>query len=132
MHEAFARRRRWRREARGATAPAEPHAVPDADLDPERLAFSRELLALLEAAVFTLPDGQREVFMLRDVEGLSTSEAAASLELSEDAVKTRLSRARATLRRALFERAGLAAGEAFSFHRVRCDRMVTRVMQRIA
>ena len=44
--------------------------------DPERQAFGRELGALIEAAVDKLGDGYREVFMLRQVEGLSTAETA--------------------------------------------------------
>jgi predicted RNA polymerase sigma factor len=44
--------------------------------------------------------------VLRDVEGLSTAETAASLGVSDDVVKTRLSRARGALRRALLVRAG--------------------------
>lgn len=100
--------------------------------DPEREAFARELGRLLEAAVDTLPDGCREVFMLRQIEGLDTQETAESLGVSEDVVKTRLSRARAALRRDLFERAGLAAENAFTFQRPRCDRVVAAVFARIS
>jgi RNA polymerase sigma-70 factor (ECF subfamily) len=78
-----------------------------------------------------LPDGMREVFVLREVEGLSTADVAASLDISEDAVKTRLSRARGTLRRVLLERTGAAAPEAFRFYRPRCDRVVQQVLARI-
>ena len=105
----------------------ESHAAPD----PERQAFGRELASLIEAAVDTLPDGAREVFVLRDVEGLSTAETADCLSVSADVVKTRLSRARAALRRQLFERAGMAAANAFGFHRSRCDRIVAAVFERI-
>ena len=69
--------------------------------------------------------------MLRDVEGLSTAETAESLGVSEDVVKTRLSRARAALRRALLERTGAATADAFRFYRPRCDRVVANVMARI-
>jgi RNA polymerase sigma-70 factor (ECF subfamily) len=100
--------------------------------DPERQAFTGELRELLEWAIDTLPDGSREVFVLRDVEGLSTAECAASLSVSEDVVKTRLSRARAALRRALLERTGAVAAEAFRFYRPRCDEVVAEVMARIA
>jgi len=100
--------------------------------DPERQAFGRELAALLESAVDALPDGAREVFVLRQVQGLSTSETAEALGVSEDVVKTRLSRARAALRDDLFERAGLAAQNAFTFLGVRCDRIVAAVLDRIA
>ena len=99
--------------------------------DPEREAFARELGALLETAVDELPDGCREAFVLRQIEGLNTSETAEVLGVSEDVVKTRLSRAKAALRRDLFDRAGLAAENAFTFHQSRCDRIVAAVFARI-
>jgi RNA polymerase sigma-70 factor (ECF subfamily) len=101
------------------------------DDNPERLAFSGELRALLEWAIDRLPDGAREVFVLREVEGLSTAEVADALDVSEDVVKTRLSRARAALRRDLLERTGATAPEAFRFYRPRCDRIVAGVLARI-
>ena len=100
--------------------------------NPERQAFVTELRDLLESAIDELPDGAREVFVLRDVEGLSTAETAASLDVSEDVVKTRLSRARAALRQALLERAGATAADAFRFYRPRCDRVVAAVLARIS
>ena len=77
--------------------------------NPERQAFAQELRGLLEGAIDTLPNGMREVFVLREVEGLSTLEVAECLGVSEDVVKTRLSRGRATLRQLLLERTGAAA-----------------------
>ena len=100
--------------------------------DPEHQAVTAELRSLLEWAIDALPDGAREVFVLRDVEGLSTAETAASLGVSEDVVKTRLSRARATLRRSLLQRAGASAPDVFRFYRPRCDRVVAAVLARIA
>jgi RNA polymerase sigma-70 factor (ECF subfamily) len=111
---------------------AEMFMSSSAPPDPERQALSSELRALLECAIDGLPDGAREVFVLRDVEGLSTTEAAESLGVSEDVVKTRLSRARAALRCALLERTGATAPEAFRFYRPRCDRVVAAVMARIS
>jgi RNA polymerase sigma-70 factor (ECF subfamily) len=99
--------------------------------NPERQAFTGELRELLEWAIDGLPDGAREVFVLREVEGLSTAETAASLSVSEDVIKTRLSRARAALRRSLLERTGATASEAFRFYRPRCDRVVVQVLSRI-
>ena len=100
--------------------------------DPEQQAFTTELRSLLESAIDALPDGSREVFVLRDVEGLSTAETAASLGVSEDVVKTRLSRARAALRRILLEHAGASAADAFRFYQPRCDKVVADVLSRIA
>lgn len=100
--------------------------------DPERQAFAGELRELLEWAIDTLPGGAREAFVLRDVEGLSTADTADSLGVSEDVVKTRLSRARTALRRVLLERAGATAPDAFRFYRPRCDRLVSAVLSTIA
>ena len=103
--------------------------MSDPTNNPERAAVSKELRELLEGAIDELPDGAREVFVLREVEGLSTAEAAAALDVSEDVVKTRLSRARSALRRLLIERTGAAAPEVFRYYRPRCDRLVCRVLE---
>ena len=100
-------------------------------ITPERLAYAGEIRALVEAAIDELPDGAREVFMLRQVEGLSTAETAACLATTEDVVKTRLSRARSALRASLEARAGLVASSTFRFERPRCDRVVAAVLARI-
>jgi RNA polymerase sigma-70 factor (ECF subfamily) len=100
--------------------------------DPERQAFAGELRGLLEWAIDDLPDGGREVFIMREVEGMSTAEVAETLDVSEDVVKTRLSRARRSLRRSLLERTGESTPEAFRFYRPRCDRVVENVMAQIA
>ena len=99
--------------------------------NPEKEAFAREMRAILEDAVDALPDGYREVFMLRQVEGLSTAETAVCLGVSDDVVKTRLSRARAALRERLFDRVGATAASSFTFERPRCDRVVAAVLARI-
>lgn len=75
---------------------AEPmHDAPN----PEELAAARELRARLERAIRALDPKYREVFLLRDVEGLQASEAAKVLGISVDALKSRLHRARAAIRR---------------------------------
>jgi RNA polymerase sigma-70 factor (ECF subfamily) len=132
INEALARvRRRGRYEPFDELNPVETIMPASSVPDPERQAFTGELRDLLEWAIDALPDGAREVFVLRDVEGLSTAEAAAALGVSDDVVKTRLSRARAALRASLLERTGAAAAEAFRFERPRCDRVVAAVMARI-
>ena len=65
------------------------------EADPERQAYAQELRRVLESAVDALPDAYRTVFMLRDVEGLSTSETGEGLGLGEEAVKTRVPASRA-------------------------------------
>ena len=134
VNEALARaRRRGRYESLDDDAAVEPEAAMGAQRvpDPEQQAIGRELAGFVEEAIDRLPDGSREVFVLREVQGLNTAETADSLGISEDAVKTRLSRAKSTLRRDLLERAGIAAPAAFPFHQSRCDRLVAAVFARI-
>ena len=134
INEALARvRRRGRFEAfDDELSNVEPSMSSSPAPNPERQAFAGELKVLLESAIDELPAGMREVFMLREVEGLSTSEVAECLEVSEDVVKTRLSRSRATLRRLLMERTGATATDAFRFFRPRCDRVVGHVLAAIS
>jgi RNA polymerase sigma-70 factor (ECF subfamily) len=98
---------------------------------PESLAASAELARLLEEAIEDLPDGYREVVMMRDVEGMSTAETAECLSISEDNAKVRLHRGHALLRKTLFQNAKLTAAELFPFHAVRCDRIVLNVLSRL-
>jgi RNA polymerase sigma-70 factor (ECF subfamily) len=98
---------------------------------PEHQAFASELGRLLEAALDALPASYRLVFMLREIEGLSTAETGDCLDIAEDTVKTRLYRARALLRREISARVGAATAEAFRFHAPRCDRVVSGVFGRI-
>src|SRR5262245_21557163 len=98
---------------------------------PEERASARELLGLVESAVERLPEIYRTVFVLREVERMSTTETAKALGTSEDVVRTRLRRARAMLP-ARFSEADRTEIEAlFSFHAKRCDRVVAAVMQRV-
>ena len=75
--------------------------IVDWSADAAQGALQRELHQQLEAGLARLPDDLRVTLILRDVEGLSTSETAAALDASEAAVKSRLHRARALLRRYL-------------------------------
>src|SRR5450755_1972220 len=99
--------------------------------DPEQQASNSEIRTLLEEAVEKLPAAYRTIFMLRDVEDTSTTDAAEVLEITEDNVEIRLHRARALLRKSLYARAGVERKEAFTFHAVRCDRVVKNVFERI-
>lgn len=68
---------------------------------PDSLAERTELRGLLDRAIAELDDKYRVVFVLRDIEGLSTQETSAALGLSESNVKVRLLRARLHLRERL-------------------------------
>jgi len=133
INEALARVRRVRHYecVDESTVDMESSMNRVAPADPERQAVAGELRAALEAAIDRLPDGAREVFVLREVEGMSTAEVAAALDVSEDVVKTRLSRGRAAIRRDLVARTGSSAPDVFRFYRPRCDRVVAQVLDRI-
>jgi RNA polymerase sigma-70 factor (ECF subfamily) len=78
-----------------------PRQLVDWGALPADVALSNELRGVLEEAVAKLPDSLRVVFVLRDIEGLSTAEVADSLGLTETNVKVRLHRARLALREQL-------------------------------
>ncbi|MGC8780162.1 MAG: RNA polymerase sigma factor [Anaerolineae bacterium] len=75
-----------------------PRQLVDWGALPDEILLSGELRRMLDAAVATLPEGLRTVFVLRDIEGLSTAETAQVLGLTETNVKVRLHRARLALR----------------------------------
>ncbi len=77
---------------------AEPLQIADWCCLPEEELMSEEARTHLDHAVEQLPPSLKIVFILRDLEGLSTAETGEVLNLSETAVKTRLSRARLRLR----------------------------------
>ena len=78
-----------------------PREVADWSPNPEQMYNQAELREILTRTIQGLPPGFRTVFVLRDVEGLSTEETAQALELSIPAVKSRLLRARLQLRERL-------------------------------
>lgn len=79
---------------------------------PEDELLRREAREVLEAAVGQLPDGEREVYVLAEIEDLPREEVAELLGISREAIRVRLHRARTTLRQALedyFGERGMAA-----------------------
>ncbi len=139
LHEAFGRRRKVQRSESMTVNPSDADddcgatmdTLTSPQADPERQAYAQELHRVLEEAVDTLPDTYRTVFMLRDVEGLSTSETGEGLGIGDEAVKTRLHRARAMIRRAVTLKIGDVAAGAFQFHAPRCDRVVAAVLSQL-
>jgi RNA polymerase sigma-70 factor, ECF subfamily len=122
IHEALARaRKRARYDAIDFTEEENQAVDRHPSRNPEHQAFAGELRSLLEASIDELPDGL-----------LNTAETAECLGVSEDVVKTRLSRGRAALRNVLGQRAGILAPDAFRFLQPRCDRVVAAVFARIS
>jgi RNA polymerase sigma-70 factor (ECF subfamily) len=86
-----------------------PRDLADWAPNPEQNFDQAQLQEILQKTIQGLPRGFRVVFVLRDVEGLSTQETADALDLSVPAVKSRLLRARLQLRERLskyFKKAG--------------------------
>ncbi len=132
VNEALGRLRRRARLAPVEDADVEEGTMEPRHDDPEERAAAREAVRLVERAVDGLAAPYRAVFVLREVEQLSTRETADALEIGEEAVKVRLHRARAMLRDALGEQVERAAPEAFPFLAPRCNRIVSQVMAAIA
>jgi RNA polymerase sigma-70 factor (ECF subfamily) len=100
--------------------------------EPDRLAMRSQVRRLMEERIDLLPEAFRTVFMLRAVEELSVEEVAAALEIPEATVRTRFFRARSLLRESLSRDVDLVINDAFSFDGARCDRIVARVLTKLA
>jgi RNA polymerase sigma-70 factor (ECF subfamily) len=101
-----AKRMVTRRPPAGQVRSLEDEPIPEApdwSEAPEVRAGQAEVRRVLERAIRELPIEYRATIILRDIEGLSTAEAASSMDLGEAAFKSRLHRARLAVRRALDE-----------------------------
>lgn len=101
-----AKRRAARRPPPGKVTSIEEDPLaeaPDWSEAPEIRFSQAELRGVLEEAIRSLPAAYRLTLILRDIEGLSTSEAAAAMGLGESAFKSRLHRARLAVRRRIDE-----------------------------
>jgi RNA polymerase sigma-70 factor, ECF subfamily len=78
-----------------------PALVPDWREVPSQALERKELRALLQNAIASLPEIYREVLLLRDVEEMSIADTAAALDVSQGVVKTRLLRARLMMQKIL-------------------------------
>jgi RNA polymerase sigma-70 factor (ECF subfamily) len=111
INQARNRWRWWRRRRRDSTLSLDAEDGQSGQLvalhlkstgaDPEQDALARERESVLRSALRSLRHSYRETVVLRDVEGLSYEEIAATLEISVGTVKSRLSRGRLELRRKL-------------------------------
>ncbi len=133
MHEAFARLEQKKRLDQYDFDEDENAVQANVSTQtPEVSAASWETRDFLEKAILALPGEYRVVVMMRDVEELSTAETALALQLSEEAVKVRLHRAHAKMRKYFCETLGAKSTSSFQFHAVRCDRVAAFVMDAIS
>ncbi len=104
--------------------------LPDTtQMNPEKQIIKTETRALIEKAVDRLPEKYRVIFVLQQVEGLSNSEIAECLNLTDNNVKVRLHRAKNLLKEELFKTSHDAS--IFEFGNHKCDAVVANVMERI-
>jgi RNA polymerase sigma-70 factor (ECF subfamily) len=87
--------------ARGGEGGPVKLEIADWSSMPDDRVLRAELRGVLDHAIAGLPETYRAVILLRDVEELSTDETAQLLDLSVDAIKTRLHRARLAIRQEL-------------------------------
>ncbi len=99
--------------------------------NPEADMARRQVRQLLEQAVGDLPEPFRLVFVLREIEEMSTDETALLLDLKPETVKTRLHRARGLARKSLERELSSTFSDLFPFDGARCDRMGVRVIRRL-
>jgi RNA polymerase sigma-70 factor (ECF subfamily) len=110
-------KRRGEREPASRTVSLDEEPIleaPDWSQAPEARAEQSDLRRVLEESIRALPIEYRAPVILRDVEGLSTEEAAEVMELSEAAFKSRLHRARLELKERVEEILGHPVEEILS------------------
>ncbi len=104
----FARRRQSQPQTQALTVDDDfERPIPDNHPTPEEHLENQELGRELAAALNEVSEDHRRIVLLRDVSGLSYTEIADALEISEGTVKSRLSRARLALRDILLRRGNL-------------------------
>jgi RNA polymerase sigma-70 factor (ECF subfamily) len=115
---------------RGADIIPFPTAAQQSD-DPERTMAQREICRLVERAIDGLPLEFRTVLVARVIEGMSVEDAAESLGIKPETVKTRLHRARLLLKDAIAEHTGPLLNDVFPFEGERCERMTAAVLRKL-
>ena len=116
----------------GRNGAVDAAAVEDDGDRPESEALRSEMRRLLERSIDALPSAFRTVFVLRALQELTVEETAAALDIPPATVRTRFFRARSLLRKALSREVDCAAADAFAFAGARCERIVARVLARLA
>lgn len=117
VNQASNRQRWWRRRFRTAQVPLDDHLLLHGELSdarssamPDRVLQQHETATRVWTALSALPFDQRAAVVLREIDGLSYEEIADSLGIAVGTVKSRLARARLSLRQALREAEGPESG----------------------
>ena len=131
VHEALARVRFRKRFEPLDVDSDDPRVSTHPAGSPEQLASDVEMSSLLQSALSKLPDEFRSVFVLRASQGMSVTEVAALLGITEGTVKTRLHRARLRLQDMLLESIEPQPASTHEIDATRCDRVVGAVLRRL-
>lgn len=102
---------------------------PSSSNSPENIKYRKELKVILEKKIDDLPEKYKLVFMLREVENMSTKETCQALDLTDSNVKVRLNRAKSLLKESLLQE--LSYSELYDFELTRCSRISSKVMGKI-
>lgn len=114
-------------------ADGELEAVPSDEVGaPDAAADRAQMKVILERRIDALPEAFRAVFVLRSVEELSVEETAACLGIPAETVRSRHFRAKSLLREALAREIDVAERSVWEFAGARCDRIVARILARVA
>ncbi len=108
-----------------------PGAPDERSESPPSTTLRAEIRRILERRIDELPVVFRTVFVMREVEGMTTQETADCLSIPAETVRSRLFRARALLREALAHDMDGATVDVFGFAGERCDRVVAGVLARL-
>jgi RNA polymerase sigma-70 factor, ECF subfamily len=135
INQALMRLRKQRRERvvvpfAGDSERQEVDVVDERTESPSSAASRAELRRILERRIDDLPLNFRTVFVMREVDEMTTGEIAECLSIPEATVRTRVFRARALLRESLARDIDAATLHAFEFAGDRCDRIVAVSLER--
>jgi len=104
--------------------------IPDShQINPEKKVIQQEAKQMLETAIDKLDIKYKNVYILREIEGMSIAEVSDCLKLSSSNVKVRLHRAKAKIKENLYE--STSKKELFEFGLSKCDNLVEKVMKAI-
>jgi RNA polymerase sigma factor (sigma-70 family) len=98
--------------------------------DTQHTVMNKELSHVIEKSLTEIPESYRMVFALREINGLTVTETAEALSITESNVKVRLNRAKSMLRSEIEK--SYSTEEIFEFNLIYCDAIVENVMSRIA
>lgn len=132
INEALLQLRRNRKEKQiyaGQLAGESMKEIPDRQMNAEMQIINEEGERLLEMAIDKLPEKYRLVYILREVEGMSNTEIAECIGITEENVKVRVHRAHKLLRDQIFELTTTV--KVFEFGNSQCDAIVHFVMRNI-